>query len=90
MKIIRLKKFTGEEKYAINIIDQLLIKLVAQMVKNLPKMQESRVQYLGQEDPLEKKMAAHSSTLVWRIPWTETPGRLWFMWSHTSQTLLSH
>ena len=49
---------------------------VAQRVKNLPAMQETRVQSLGQEDPLEKGMAIHSSILAWRIPWTEVPGRL--------------
>ena len=46
------------------------------MVKNLPAMQETRVQSLGQEDPWEKGMAIHSSILAWRIPWTEEPGRL--------------
>ena len=50
--------------------------LVAQMVKNLPAMQEIRVQSLGQENPLEKGMATYSSILAWRIPWTEEPGRL--------------
>ena len=50
--------------------------LVAQMVKNLPVMQETWVQYLGQEDPLEKKMATDSSILAWRIPWTEELGEL--------------
>ena len=45
--------------------------LVAQMVKNPPKMQEIRVQFLGQEDPLEKEMATHSRILAWEIPWTE-------------------
>ena len=50
--------------------------LVAQMVKNLPAVQETRVQFLGQEDPLEKEMATHSSMLAWRIPWTEEPGGL--------------
>ena len=50
--------------------------LVAQLVKNLVAMQETWVQYPGQEDPLEKEMAAHSSILAWRIPWTEEPGRL--------------
>ena len=49
--------------------------LVAQTVKNLPAMQEIWVQSLGQEDPLEKGMATHSSILSWRIPWTEEPGR---------------
>ena len=46
------------------------------VVKNLPAMQKTWVQILGQEDPLEKGMAAHSSILAWRIPWTEEPGRL--------------
>ena len=50
--------------------------LVAQMVKRLPAMQETRVRSLGQEDPLEKEMATHSSTLDWKIPWTEEPDRL--------------
>ena len=50
--------------------------LVAQMVKHLPTMWEAWVQSLGQEDPLEKAMAPHSSTLAWKIPWTEEPGRL--------------
>ena len=50
--------------------------LVAQLVKNLPAMQETWVQFLGWEDPLEKEMAAHSSILAWRISWTEEPGRL--------------
>ena len=50
--------------------------LVAQMVKNLPAMQETWVQYLGGEDPLEKEMTAHSSIFAWRIPWTEEPGGL--------------
>ena len=46
------------------------------MVKNLRAMQETWVQSLGQEDPLEKGMATHSNILAWRIPWTEEPGRL--------------
>ena len=50
--------------------------LVAQMVKHLPAMRETRVQFLGREDPLEKEMAIHSSTLDWKIPWTEEPDRL--------------
>ena len=48
--------------------------LLAQMVKNLPAMQETWVLSLGQEDPLKKGMATHSSILAWRIPWTEEPG----------------
>ena len=50
--------------------------LVAQMLKRLPAMQKTWVQSLGQEDPLEKKMANHSSIIVWEIPWTKEPGRL--------------
>ena len=50
--------------------------LVAQLVKNLPAVQETWVQFLGWEDPLEKEMAIHSSILAWRIPWTEEPGGL--------------
>ena len=50
--------------------------LVAQMVKNLLAMQETQVQSLSWKDPLEKVIAAHSSTLAWRIPWTEEPGGL--------------
>ena len=49
---------------------------VAQMVKNLPAIWETRVQFLGWEGPLEKEMAIHSSTLAWKIPWTEEPDRL--------------
>ena len=51
------------------------------MVKNLPAMLETLVQSLGQEDPLEKGMATHSSILAWRIPWTEGPGGLQSMGS---------
>ena len=51
------------------------------VVKNLPAMQETQVQSLGPEDPLEKGMATHSSILAWRIPWIEEPGRLQFMGS---------
>ena len=54
----------------------LLASLVAQMVKNPPAMQETRVRSLGWEDLLEKGMATYSSILAWRIPWTEEPGRL--------------
>ena len=61
--------------------------LVAQMVKNLVAMQETWVRSLGWEDPLEKRMATHSSILAWRAPWTEEPGKLQSMpgyspWGH--------
>ena len=56
---------------------------MAQSVKNLPAMQETRVQSLGQEDPLEKGMATHPSILAWRIPWTEEPGGLQSVGSET-------
>ena len=55
--------------------------MVAQMVKNLPAVQETWVQSLGREDPLEKEMATHSSILAWRIPWTEEPRGLQSMGS---------
>ena len=63
--------------------------LVAQTVKRLPTMQDTRVQCLGQEDPLEKEMAIHSSILVWRIPWTEEPGGLQSTASQSVKTRLS-
>ena len=55
--------------------------LVAQTVKRLFEMWETKVQSLGQEDTLEKEMATHSSSLAWKIPWTKEPGRLQFMGS---------
>ena len=54
---------------------------MAQTVKNLPAMQETQVQSLGWEDPLEKEMVTHSSILSWRITWTEEPGELQYMGS---------
>ena len=58
-------------------VNYILVKLLlAQTVKRLPTMHETRVQSLGWEDPLEKEMATHSSTLAWKIPWMEEPGRL--------------
>ena len=57
--------------------------LVAQPVKNPPAMQETQIQSLGREDPLEKEMATHSSILVRNIPWTDEPGRLQSMGSQT-------
>ena len=55
--------------------------MVAQRLKHLPTMQETQVQSLGWEDLLEKEMATHSSTLAWKIPWMEEPGRLQSMGS---------
>ena len=52
------------------------VSLVAQSVQNLPAMQKAWVRFLDQEDALEKEMAIHSSTLAWKIPWTEKPDRL--------------
>ena len=62
---------------------------MVQTVKNLPAMQETRVQFLGWEDSLEKEMATHSSILAWEIPWTEEPGRLQSMGLQKSLTGLS-
>ena len=65
----------------ISVMIKILIgaSLAVQMVKNLPAMWDTRVQSLGQEDPLEKGMATHSSILAWRILWTEKPGRLYIV-----------
>ena len=60
--------------------------LVAHRIKHLPAMRETSVQSLGQEDPLEKEMATHSSILAWRIPRTEEPGRLQSMGLQESDT----
>ena len=62
---------------------------MAQTVKNLPVIQETQVQSLGQEDPLEKGMATHSSILAWKIPWTEESGGLQSMGVAKSQIELS-
>ena len=66
------------------IIIGQVIRYVAQLVKNLPAMQETWVQSLGWEDPLEKEMATHSGILAWRIPWTEEPCGLQPMGSQES------
>ena len=58
------------------IIVLLWASLVAQLVENLPAMQETWIRFLGREDPLEKGMATHSSILAWRFLWTEEPGGL--------------
>ena len=60
--------------------------LVTQTVKSLPAVWETQVQSLGQEDPLEKEMATHSSILAWRIPWTEETGRLQSLGPQKSDT----
>ena len=60
------------------------------MVKSLPTMQETQVRSLGQEDPLEKEMATHSSTLAWKIPWMEECGRLQSMRSQSDMTTRLH
>ena len=62
---------------------KIKLKLVVQMVKYLPAMQETQVRSLVWEDALEKEMATHSSILAWRIPWIEGPGGLWSMESQT-------
>ena len=72
---------------------QELVSLVAQMVKNLPALQETQVQSLGQEDPLEKEMATHSNILAWEIPQTEQP-ESYSPWGHkeldTAEQLTLH
>ena len=76
----RVKRQPTEwKKLVANHISYREASLVAQMVKCLPAVWETRVQSLGQKDPLEKEMVTHSSTLSWKIPWTEEPGKLQFM-----------
>ena len=73
------KKFTTKCHLCMSLCFFLwhtLASLLAQMVKNLPAMQETWVRSLGREDPLQKEMATHSSIVAWRIPWTEEPDRL--------------
>ena len=75
---------SDEHIFNLGFVDLAWISQVAQWVKNLPVMQEpqeTEVQFLAQEDPLEEGMATHSSILAWRIPWTEEPGGLWFIGS---------
>ena len=64
--------------------------LVAQMVKNLPAVQETWVRSLGQEDPLEEEMAIHSSVLAWEIPCTGEPGRLYSPWGQKESDMTEH
>ena len=66
-------KLPGKQNTGVTLLGA---SLVAQVVKHLPAMRETRVRSLGQEDPLEKEMATHSSTLEWKIPWMEEPGGL--------------
>ena len=65
------------------MLSLLRASLVAQMVQNLPSVQETQVRSLGQEDPLEKKIATHLSVLGWKFPWTEEPGGLQSMGSQS-------
>ena len=68
--------FFLEHRVAMVLSTDLFASLIAQLVKNLPAMQETQFRFLSWEDPLEKEMAIHSSTLAWKIPWTEEPDRL--------------
>ena len=86
---MRLKTRSWKKQTSATSIYWALTSLVAQTVKRLPAVQETRVQSLGWEDPLEKKMATHSSTLAWKIPWTEEPGRLQSHGVAKSQTQLN-
>ena len=69
-----------------NVMNVCGASLVAQLVKDLPAMQETPVQFLGGEDPLEEGMATDSNILAWRIPWTEEPGKQQSMEVTKSQT----
>ena len=78
-------QYSGLPTNEINlVIHDLWTSLVAQALNNLSAMQETRVQILGREDPLEKEMTSHSGILAWKIPRTEEPGRLQSMGSQES------
>ena len=84
LKGIHLRFVVQEENKSYRFVLQRqswFCSLVAQRVKHLPAMQETRVQFLGWEDPLEKEIAPHSSILAWKIPWVEKPVRLQSMGS---------
>ena len=76
-------RISRKHKCTLMFIVALFVFPVAQMIKNPPAMQETWVGSLDQEDPLEKEVAVHSSTLAWRIPWTEEPGGLQSLGSQT-------
>ena len=75
-------QISGTSSLYSSLFLKLQASLVAQMVKNLPAVWETWVQFLGWEDPPEKGTAVHSSVLAWRIPWAEEPGRLHSPWGH--------
>ena len=77
----RVTKLPNKPKLLKDTMFIVWASLVAQMVKRLPAMRETWVQFLGREDPLEKEMVIHSSTLAWKIPWTEEPDKLQSMGS---------
>ena len=84
LKLKQVGKTIGPFRYDLNQISyDYTCSLVAQRIKHLPAMRETRVRSLGWEDPLEKEMAIYSSTLAWRIPWTEEPGGLQSMGSQS-------
>ena len=87
LPLLRPNYGRGEEDNGDLLQKVLLVKLQkAQLVKILPAVQETCFQFLGWEGPLEKEMATHSNILIWRIPWTEEPGRLQSMGSQESDT----
>ena len=77
----------NKESFDFDFSRKIAEAMVAQTVRHLPAMQETGVRLLGQEDPLEKETAIHSSTLAWKIPWTEEPDRLQSMGSQSPARL---
>ena len=81
---IRKTLFTVQAPSLVSLpVSWVWASLVSQSVKTLPAVQDTQARSLGQEDPLEKGIATHSSILAWRIPWTEEPGRLYSPWCPT-------
>ena len=88
LSILSVPSVLGTEIFHFNVLELThpLLSHVTQLVKHMPAMWETWVQFLGQEDPLEKEMATHSNILAWSKPWTEEPGRLQFTGSQELHT----
>ena len=89
MKHLELSFIGGGKVKTVKLLWKTVRQFVAKSLKNIPAIQETQVQFLGWEEPLEKEMATYSSIFAWRLPGTEEPGRLYSPWGHKSQMQLS-